>query len=133
MVEMGQEFAASEYREKLDYSPEAVKELLGFLIVNSDALFLVAEKSAVLIGMMGVLAHPHPISGKRVAMEAFWWVDPEHRGSAGIRVLNAAKEWARDQKVTSLFMVAPSERIEKLYERLGLQRVEVHYQLKLEE
>jgi GNAT superfamily N-acetyltransferase len=81
--------------------------------------------------MLALLIYPHPFSGETTAVELCWWMEPEHRGSGGLKLLRAAEQKAREAGATKLMLGAPSERTEELYQRLGLERVEVTYQRQL--
>jgi GNAT superfamily N-acetyltransferase len=102
------------------------RQLLGGL-----GTILVLEDEGVLVGMIGLHCGPHFLSGEIAAGEVFWWVDPAHRGK-GLRLLRAAEAWAREQGATSLQMIAPDARVERLYERLGYRAIERTYQRRLD-
>lgn len=65
---------------------------------------------SALVGMLGVVAVPHPLSGDLYADEIVWWVEPEFRhGSIGPRLLAAAEDWATRRGLPLLKMVAPHD------------------------
>lgn len=132
LVEMGRRFwAESPYHELLPENPERMSGLLSQLL-NGAGGVLVADEDGTLIGMIGYIVFDHPMSGERVAGEAFWWVQPERRGSrAAGALLSKAEEAARAAGARKMQMVAPTERVGKLYERLGFQYVESTYQRSL--
>jgi GNAT superfamily N-acetyltransferase len=128
---MGQRFVAdTPYGDLLTISPVRLAETIGHLLGNPDGVVLVSEKGRVLTGMIGLLAYNHPFSGERTAFEVVWWVQPEARGD-GVRLLKAAEEWAREQGIQKVQMVAPNERVGALYQRLGYVPVETSYQRSL--
>mgnify|MGYP001592233288 FL=1 len=87
-----------------------------------------AEIDGAVVGMFGVFCLTHPITGDEMASELCWWVEPEARGtSAGLKLLKAAEAWAREQGASFLEMIAPSDRVAALYERLGFERTDIHY------
>jgi GNAT superfamily N-acetyltransferase len=66
-----------------------------------------------------------------MAFEVVWWVEPEARGD-GVRLLRAAEDWAIEQGIGKMQMVAPNERVGALYERMGYLPVETSYQRTLD-
>lgn len=133
LVEMLREFVTStKYREYVGASPEALTAFLYGLLRNPSAVIFVAERDAVVIGLIGVLGYVHPMSGRTVAGELFWWLNPSERGAGGW-LLRRAEKWARNYGAQSLQMIAPSDnpRVGAMYEALGYQAVETAYQVKL--
>lgn len=129
---MAEAFVAStEYRALLSLKPEFIAMLAEQLITNDNALALVCEADGRLVGMMGVLAFPHMMSGETIATEVVWWMEPDHRGRDGIRMLRQAEAWAKEQGATILQMIAPNIRIERFYDLLGYVPVERSYQKRL--
>lgn len=127
LVALGCRFLASSvyggyFRENL----QQIDQTATHLITHEDGIVLVALEADSLRGAIGVLCFPHTWSGARTAGELFWYVDPEARGSIGIRLFKAAEVWAVSQSATSLQMVAPegAERIEQLYQRSGYAPLE---------
>lgn len=132
LVEMGQRFLQSTvYRDLLAENPEAMAAMATLLVDRADAVVLVAE-SHRLTGMIGLLICPHHISGERMANEVFWWVDPETRGTSGLRLLRAAEAWAREHGAVRMQMVAPDASVGKIYERFGYAPIEIAYQRRLQ-
>lgn len=135
IVEMGLAFLAGvEYADVLHGGdPARMRETAARLIASDDAALFVAEKDGCLIGMIGLLAFVHPISARRVASEVMWFVRPEHRGRVGLRLLERAEAWARAMDATALHMIAPTDRVGRIYEARGYRRVEAHFALSLVE
>jgi hypothetical protein len=131
LVEMGARFLDNkDYRGLLTFNPQYVEELMLRLGASSDSLLLVAERAdGTLVGMIAFVVYPHPISRERVGGEVFWWA--EQRGAAGLKLLRAAEMWAISQGAQVLQMIAPNERVEKLYEHLGYRKIETTYQRRL--
>ena len=128
---MGQRFVSeTSYGDLVTVDPVRLAETIGNLLGNPDGVILVSEKDQSLTGMIGLLAFNHPYSGERTAFEVVWWVEPESRG-AGVRLLKAAEQWARDQGIGKMQMVAPNDRVGRLYERSGYAKVETSYQRSL--
>ena len=82
-----------------------------------------------LVGMIGLVALPHPITGQLIAEEVAWWVEPHSRkGTIGPRLLQAAEDWASVKGVTVLKMVAPAgSDVGTYYERRGYKALETAF------
>ncbi len=131
MVRMGQRFRAeSIYASRLHDSPEHMAALGARLIGSADGICYVIDRDGQLTGMIGMLVFAHHFSGERTAGELFFWVEPEHRGQ-GLRLLKAAEAWARDQRATTIQMIAPTQDVEVLYQRVGYHKLEVAYEKEL--
>lgn len=129
LVEMGQRFRSeSTYSKYLADNPERMLQL-GRQLLAADGL-LVLERGDLIIGMLGFIIHSHFISGELVAGEVFWYVEPEVRGE-GLKLVNEAKRMAKLAGATCLQMIAPSDRVAKLYGLLKYQWVESTYQIAL--
>lgn len=133
LVEMGGRFIElTIYRDRVAHRPDALRALATKLTTAGDeAAILVAEHGDTLIGMIGLVMFEHHISGELVAGEVCWWVEPEARGSAGVRLLKAAERWARDRHAVALQMIAPTEDVACIYQALGYTPVETTYQRNL--
>lgn len=130
LVAMGERFISeTAYRDRITNSPDAMWTLAERLLGGGeDATILVAERDGAVIGMIGLVAFAHHISGERFVGEVCWWVDPEARGSAGVRLLKAAEQWARERGAVALQMIAPTEHVAGIYQALGYTPVETTFQ-----
>lgn len=129
MVDMGVKFnEQSGYRKHLKISREKVAEM-GRHLIKQDGL-LVSERDGAIVGMIGFIIHNHFMSGETVAGEVFWWVEPEHRGD-GLRLLKEAEKMARERGAKKMQMIAPTEQVGTVYQRLGYDFVESTFQRSL--
>ena len=129
LVEMGQRFRAeSSYSAFLADNPDRMAALATDLFAH-DGL-LCAERDGAIVGMLGFIIHDHFISGEKVAGEVFWWMEPEHRGD-GLKLLDETKRRAKAVGAKYLHMIAPSERVSRLYKILGYEWVEAPCQISL--
>ena len=130
LLEMARRFAVeTEYRDVLDIKAENVEASIKSLMANPDSVCFISGNGTP-TGMIAMLAYDHPFSGERTAFEIVWWVNPEARGD-GVKLLRAVEEWAKEQGIHKIQMVAPNERVGTLYQRLGYKPVEVSYQRSL--
>lgn len=85
--------------------------------------------SLKLVGMLAIVAIPHPMTGRTYADEIAWWVEPEHRhGTLGPKMLREAEDWAISQGANMLKMVAPAgSTVGRFYEHVGYRPVETAY------
>jgi GNAT superfamily N-acetyltransferase len=128
LVDMGLQFIAqTSYQDSVTKNPACLRAFAASLLTNPDGAIFVAERNGVAIGMIGILAFVHHMTGVKIAVETFWWMDPRARGD-GVRLLARAEAWAKEHGAVSMQMVAPTERVGQFYERRGYRRVETTYE-----
>lgn len=128
IVAMGERFVEAEYAAYLRLDGVSIAAYAQYLIGGGGVVFI-AERDMEPVGMMALTTYQQPMSGERVASEVVWWMDEDARGGlAALRFVKAAKQWAREQGATRLDMVAPSDRLCRFYEQIGMSKVETHYQ-----
>lgn len=131
LVEMGQRFVAeTPYAGLITIDPGRLAVTVGHILENPSGAVFVSGTDATLTGMIAMLAYDHPFSGERTAFEVVWWVEPEARGD-GVRLLRTAEQWARDEGITKMQMVAPDPRVGEFYQRMGYAPVETSFQRSL--
>ena len=132
LVELGQRFLHSTpYRNLMGDNVQCMADTAESLLTNDDGLVLVAaDPHDGPVGMIGMLAFRHHLSGERIAGELFWYVDPEARG-VGLQLLRGAEAWAKGKQAVRIQMVAPTAQVGKVYERLGYACIEMTYQRSL--
>lgn len=134
LVDMGLEFVRStEYASLIEPNAVAVASTMNNLIAaqGNNSILLVAEVDGKIVAMLGLVAYTHPFSGLKTVAEMFWWVCKGYRGRLGLQLMNEGEKWARHQNAKVLQMIAPNDRVEKIYRRHGYTRVEVNYQKRL--
>jgi GNAT superfamily N-acetyltransferase len=108
------------------------KNWYGF-VSSGMAVVIVAEDQGKIAGVISGLHYPDPLSGRGVAQEVFWFVDPEYRYlGIGESLLKLFSAWAK-VKGASAVRVAHlvdlrAEENRKLYESLGFKAAEVSYE-----
>lgn len=87
------------------------------------------ESRFKLVGMLAIVALPHPLTGGIYAEEIAWWVEPEHRhGTLGPKMLRSAEDWATRNGAKMCKMVAPAgSQVGAFYEHIGYRAVETAY------
>ncbi len=87
-------------------------------------------KDGTCIGAIGIVITNDINNDDRVAEEAFWFVDKEHR-SVGIRLFRHAIRYAESSACKRMAMVnlaaLEMDRIGKLYEHMGFHLIEQKY------
>lgn len=125
LIQMGEHFLQeSPLGKYLAYNSTQMRELCQSLVDAEHGAILVAESGIGLVGMFGVIVSPHIISGEIMGTELFWWVNPEARGTAGIKLLRTAEEWAKAQGATRMMLAAPTAHVEQICIRLSYTPVE---------
>ncbi len=130
LVEMGRAFRLGTYADVVAENVAQMEATALALILDEDAVILVAEgRGGDLIGMIGLRAFIHPISGEVTVGELFLWGE-----GAGMRLLYHAKQWARAKQATKIQMIQPigDARVGDLYHALGYRCIEAAWQLDLE-
>lgn len=128
LVALGLAFVRdSPYTEHVAENPDQIRKVIAFLLAQPNSTILVAEQDGAVIGLIGLAIVPHLWSGIPTAGELAFCVHPDHRGTVGIRLLKAAETWAGESGAQAISMIAPSERAERLYTRLGYGFLESNF------
>lgn len=117
-----------------DVQPDAIRleQLALRLIGSADADIIVATWRERPIGMLALHVFEHPMMNRRVASELCWWIEPEYRGgSVSLRLIEHAQTWAKVHGAESMEMVAATDQVGVVYERLGYAKFETHYKRSL--
>lgn len=126
LVQMGCRQLAALYDGIIAQNPAQLDTLTTHLITSPTGVVFVAEEAGALVGMIGLVSYPHHLSAAPTVGEVAWWVEPHARG-VGLQLLNRAERWAVEMGATQIQMVAPTERVGRLYQRRGYQAVETSY------
>lgn len=80
-------------------------------------------------GVLMATATEHPFGPVWLARETVWWIDPAHRGTAAVRMLDAYETWAAAQGCQFVGMAGMGDdpAVAKLYQRRGYRVAETHY------
>lgn len=109
--------------------PEYAAESHWKLVESGIGRIFMLESDCQLIGGLGAIKFPDLNNGEMTAVECFWLVDPDHRGS-GLKLLDAYEKWyEEDCSKGALIHLIDSfpDALEKVYFRRGYQLVEKHY------
>lgn len=95
----------------------------------SNAVCLVHAPQNCAEGVLMATAGEHPFGPVKLARETVWWIDPAHRGSAAVRMLDAYEVWAREQGCRFIGMagMGGDPAVGRLYQRRGYGVAETHF------
>ena len=95
---------------------------------------LVTEKDEKVVGAVCGIVTPWTFNKKILfAYEAFYWMEPEHRGKVSIKMLSEYEDWVQRYGAVNV-MIQPetnlTEKVGKLYEKRGYKPLE-HFWVKI--
>ncbi len=132
LVTLGMAFLReSVYAAHIGENPAQAEKVARYLLEHPDGAVLVADVDGSVVGMIGLMVVPHLFSGELTAGEVFYFVSPEHRGSAGVRLLGGAEAWAKEHGAAQMQMIAPTARVCEFYERMGFTEIERNFQKRI--
>lgn len=124
LVEMGAAFLREDhFKGAMAIEPVALSEYMRRMVESPDADVLMSQH-----GMIGVQCCLHPMSGERVASEAFWYVTIGHRNGLGRQLMHSAERWAKAKGARRFQMSAPDTRVGVVLRRQGFRPLETTYQ-----
>jgi GNAT superfamily N-acetyltransferase len=102
---------------------------------NSGVIFLLEHEGEVAGGIGGVYSK-EPLTGRRIAVELFWYVKPEYRGGSWpVRLLREFETWSVMAGCSHVCMIhmecSQPDRMGEFYQRRGYQLFETVYRKKL--
>ena len=102
-----------------------------FLSSNSGVIFLI-ENDGEVVGGIGGVSHPDLLTGRKIAVELFWYVKEAFRtGTHPIRLLHEFESWAQAIGCTQVNMIhmecSMPESMKSIYERQGYELFETIY------
>lgn len=131
LAEMAARFVrGSSYGEVVTPCETTMAQNFGAIVSAPSSICFVAETGAGVMGAIIGIVTPHLMTGKNVAVEVGWWVEPEARGSTGLALLSAYEAAVSQSDATLSVMTCPpdgSERVGKIYERAGYTKFESTY------
>ena len=118
--------ALSEYALKIDEDT-----LIKFFDKCVDQSFLLIDEATNKCeGLIAGIETINPVSGERVFQEAIWYVNGPYR-RYGVYLFNKAQEILKQEGFAAIVMVclanSKTDKLFKLYERLGFVPMETHW------
>lgn len=126
------------YEPDYQFSPGRFLAFWHPLIESESGFILVArDKAGKVIGGIGGVITAFQTSDVFNCIEMFWWVDEDHRGRVGLKLLKAFEAEARVagcDRITMAYMeTSMPERVQALYSNLGYKPYEHHWIKNLKE
>jgi GNAT superfamily N-acetyltransferase len=86
----------------------------------------VLKSHELVVGVIGFAITSDPFTGRKTALENFWYVVPEHRASgAGLLLLDAFEERAKNcDDIVMVHLIETGEKLSNLYVKRGYKLVE---------
>lgn len=122
---------AKEYGIELD-SEEYFNKLSNLIKRDDSDLLLLMKKNEV-VGYMGLIYFQSPLGKQLFTNEHFWYVAGKHRGHGTMKLIRAAKEWAKNKGCSHRIMTASClasgmhDRLCKFYEKIGFRKFETSF------
>lgn len=103
----------------------------GFL-AHGQAAMWVCRKDGKIIGTIGMTLTASLFDGKVIADESFWFVHPDNRGTAGVKLFIVAKDWAKECGASRMLMgriLNIDNGVEKFLTHHGFKPLQTQYVL----
>jgi GNAT superfamily N-acetyltransferase len=114
----------------IDHATKVYKKLITD---NMGAMIILTDESGSIdkmVGGLGCVKGPDLHYPRITAVETFWYVTPEHRGS-GLKLIKAFEAWAKRNNCDACAMIHLADsfenRLPNLYNRLDYELVEQHF------
>jgi len=133
LIELAKKLSAGSPMEALAVDYEKSRAAIEKAIISDqrDWLALVSHVDDKPVGVLVAYCFEPIFSSTKLAVEVFWYLDPEYRsGRRGIEMMQAYEYWARlvGCKVVQYgWLVSSPEGMKKLYERTGAELAEHVY------
>ena len=104
------------------------------MTLKDTAVILVAvdNPTASVVGSIGGILVPWMLDQSQVIMaELWWWMEPDHRGGTGIKLVKTLEKEAQELGAQFMSMVTLGNRredtLQQLYERMGYRHLEQYH------
>lgn len=111
-----------------EFDPAHVSMTVADYIDDPEKLALVLVGRAGVVGALLASVMVSPIAPVRIATELAWWVDPEARGRASLKMLPAYEAWAAEKGCQMIGIAGRGDpRLARVYKGRGFASHEDHY------
>ena len=106
---------------------------LGNMVLRPDADLIVLYDEETPVGYIGLRYFSSPLGNQMMANEHYYYVIPEKRGLASIRLIKNAKVLAKMKGCSHIIFNASNlaselhEKVCRVYEKMGLKKFETSY------
>ena len=108
----------------------AVKKYTDLISRGIGHMFILEDETRVMRGGLGCIACEDFHFPRKVAVETYWYVEPEYAGH-GRELLDYFEAWAKEQgcQFTAMIHLVDSypDRLHKMYENRGYKLIEQHF------
>jgi GNAT superfamily N-acetyltransferase len=117
----------------IELDEEVYLKDLQRLVDDENCTLLVLEHENKIAGFMGLIIFDSPLGRQKIANEHYFYILPEYRGMSSLRLIRAARKWARENGCSHILMNASymaselHDKVCKLYEWLGMKKFETTY------
>lgn len=125
------EVRAEEFGIDIDVNMHLLE--LGMMAVKDDADLIVLYDGEVPVGYIGLRYFESPLGNQRIAEEHFFFVIPERRGLASMRLIKNAKFIAKMKGCSHIILNASNlasdmhDKVCSFYEKSGMKKFETSY------
>lgn len=134
LVAMGMEFldATPRYRDMVPGDPQSLAGHFEQIMAGRGAVLFVLGERGDAFGMLAAVHGRSQHSGLMTAAELFWWVSPGRRQFwSGPLLYRAYRAWAESVGAERIQMTSPSKKVSALYKRMGFQKLEEVFIMKV--
>ena len=99
---------------------------------GEETAIIIQVVDGKVVGFLCVFCVDSLFVGRKVAIEKYWFVMPDHR-MAGVKLLHEARKWAKENNCTHLIMIASNlasdmyETVSRIFEKMGMKVFETSY------
>lgn len=125
------EVRAEEFGIDIDVNKHLLE--LGIMATKDDADLIVLYDEEVSVGYIGLRYFESPLGNQRIAEEHFFFVIPEKRGLASMRLIKNAKFIAKMKGCSHIILNASNlasdmhDKVCSFYEKSGMKKFETSY------
>jgi hypothetical protein len=121
-------FNATESVFPFEFDP-AYAERLVLVHLMPRHLCLVLDVEGTAQGVLMAAAAQHPFGPVWLARETVWWIEPDYRGLAAVKMLDGYESWARGLGCQYIGMASMGDDpdVGRLYLRRGFKVAERHF------
>lgn len=111
------------------FDPAYADKLFRSHLDQPRACCFVHDVDGAAQGVLMAAAGEHPFGPVLLAGETVWFIDPAHRGTAAVRMLDAYERWAQSLGCAFIGMagMGADPDVAKLYLRRGYRVAETHF------
>jgi len=135
LVEIAEKWADDVADNEFNIEVKAQNHLqdLRKLILSNGSDLLVLTKDDKPVGYIGLKTFCNPLGQRLIANEHYWYVLPEFRGIASVKLIKAADKWAKWQGCSHIILNASNlagdmhDKVCEFYEKMGMKKFETSY------